>query len=472
MGRPPAWSVRGTRALRQPRQLIDLGRIEIVLQPIVSVTTGAVVAAEALARFPSQHNATVESVFSIAYAGGWGPHLEAVCLDAALQARTSLPAGAILTVNVSPDALQHPSVRHVLRGDLTGIAVEVTEKSATDSEALAEALADIRERGGRIAVDDATTGYAGLLRLTTLKPDLVKLDRGLITGARDNDVQAVVIEALVSLARRIGARTLGEGVETLEDLAMLAELDVDYAQGWAVGRPGVVVPAELPEVADACRAARRDLMLLGPSQRGLDRRGTAAVTAALAGSTAPQDVGDALAAASADLGVDVVGLSTLTADGILREITTTGGEIDPRGYAIKDYPATQAALLDATMMEAHVSDPHSDPAERALLERDGFASLLLTPVIVAGEPLGVLEFSHLTHHQWTRRDIAAARTVAAHIASVLKRMRDRDPVSAEPIQSVPVQSVPVQSVSSQPRGARVLSLTGPAAVAGPARSPR
>ena len=47
----------------------------------------------------------------------------------------------------------------------------------------------------------------------------------------------MVIEALVSLSRRIGARTLGEGVETLDDLTMLAELDVDYAQGWAIGRP-------------------------------------------------------------------------------------------------------------------------------------------------------------------------------------------------------------------------------------------
>ena len=54
------------------------------------------------------------------------------------------------------------------------------------------------------------TGYAGLLRLSTLRPDIVKLDRGLVTGARHNDVQAVVVEALVSLARRIGARTLGE----------------------------------------------------------------------------------------------------------------------------------------------------------------------------------------------------------------------------------------------------------------------
>ena len=119
---------------------------------------------------------------------------------------------------------------------------------------------DIRRRGGLIAIDDASTGYAGLLRLSTLRPDIVKLDRGLVTGARDNDVQAVVIEALVSLARRIGARTLGEGVETIDDLTMLAELDVDYAQGWAIGRPAAEFRSDLPDVVAACRQARRGLM--------------------------------------------------------------------------------------------------------------------------------------------------------------------------------------------------------------------
>ena len=202
---------------------------------------------------------------------------------------------------------------------------------------------DIRRRGGLIAIDDASTGYAGLLRLSTLRPDFVKLDRGLVTGARDNDVQAVVIEALVSLARRIGARTLGEGVETMDDLTVLAELDVDYAQGWAIGRPAPQLRTELPEIEAACRRARRNLMDVSAGFDD-DLRGTAAITAALAGSTEPADVRAALAAASAELGVDVVGLSTLTSDGVLREITAAGADVDPREYQVADYPATQAAL--------------------------------------------------------------------------------------------------------------------------------
>jgi GAF domain-containing protein len=181
----------------------------------------------------------------------------------------------------------------------------------------------------------------------------------------------------------------------------------------------------LPEVIETCRAARRELLDVSANPRG-DRRGTAAITTALAGSADAADLGAALSAASADLGVDVIGLSTLSHDGFLHEITSTGAEVDPQGYAIADYPATKAALETATMLEAHVRDPLIDPAERAILIRDGLASLLLTPVIDAGVPLGILEFSNYSHHQWTRRDIAQARTVAEHLASALRRMNESD----------------------------------------------
>jgi GAF domain-containing protein len=120
--------------------------------------------------------------------------------------------------------------------------------------------------------------------------------------------------------------------------------------------------------------------------------------------------------------VDVVGLSTLSNDGVLREITAAGADVDPHGYPVADYPATLEALRAGTMLEAQVDDPDSDPAERALLARDGFASLLVTPVIDEGTPLGILEFTNYTPHRWTRRDLMQARTVAEHLAGALRRM--------------------------------------------------
>jgi EAL domain-containing protein (putative c-di-GMP-specific phosphodiesterase class I) len=219
--------------------------IEIELQPIVSIDTGAVVAAEALARFPEWFGWPARRVFPAAHAADCGPDLEAACMRAAFERRAEMPAPVALAVNVSPDAACHPLVQHVLDTDLTGVIIEIVESQASDAVALGEAITEFRRRGALIAVDDTGSGYAGPARLRTLRPDLVKIDQSLVLGVHDNHVKLAVIEALVELARGMGARVVGEGVETPEDLRTLADLEVDYAQGWAIARPAPQLPADL-----------------------------------------------------------------------------------------------------------------------------------------------------------------------------------------------------------------------------------
>jgi EAL domain-containing protein (putative c-di-GMP-specific phosphodiesterase class I) len=400
-----------------------LGQLEVVLQPIIDIATGNIVAAEALARFPGPTGGTVEAALFDAYRTGRGPELEAACLRAGLARRAELPGDVLLSVNVSPNAAAHPAVREVLAGDLHGVMVEVTEQPAHDVDVLFDVLADLRQRGALIAVDDVSTGYAGLLRLATLKPDIVKLDRGLVTGARQSEAKIAVIESLVSLSRRIGARVLGEGVETLDDLTHLAALDVDYAQGWAVAAPAAVLPAVAPEAIVACRSARC-LVLLEASlafQVG-SVTGIGGITAALAGSVALSDVHLALSRASAGLGIDAIGLSTLVAGEFLQEVTSAGTPVDAQLYALCEFPATRAALESAVMIEAHINDPDSDLAECRVLASQDMASLLLTPVVGGGTPLGVLEFRSRTHHRWTNAEITHARNLAEHVANVLLRL--------------------------------------------------
>jgi EAL domain-containing protein (putative c-di-GMP-specific phosphodiesterase class I) len=396
--------------------------VRIVLQPIVDITTGAVVAAEALARFASV--GAVEETFAIAYAAGRGVDLEAACLRAAMAKRAEVPADVLLNVNVSPDALSHPKIGPLLQGDLSGLVIEVTEHAAGDPSALAAALAQVRRRGALIAVDDASTGYAGLLRLTALRPDIVKLDRRLVSGAGDRVDQAAVIDALVSLSRRIGATVLGEGVETLEDLTTLAELDVDYAQGWAIAAPA----ASLPRISDvairACRQARAAVMAPRLPDSGAAST-VRAITAALAGSRRPTDLQAALTAASDGMNVDEIALSTLDSNGQLSEASGTGPH-DRRSYDLADFPATQYSLATGVLTEAHVHDPSSDPAELALLIRDGLASVLIAPLGRPDDPLGVLEFRHATHRRWTKRDVDLARTLAEHVTSALLRMHEAE----------------------------------------------
>lgn len=240
------------RVLHRPRAAMpeQSGRlgptaIEIVLQPIVAVGTGAVVAAEALARFPEWFGWPARRVFPAAHAADCGAELEAACLRAAFARRAELPGSVALAVNVSPDAACHSVVQDVLDTDLTGVIIEILESPASDGAALHEAISEFRSHGALIAVDDTGSGYAGPARLRALRPDLVKIDQGLVSGVHENHVKLAVIEALVELARGIGARVVGEGVESTEDLRTLADLDVDYAQGWAIARPAPQLPASM-----------------------------------------------------------------------------------------------------------------------------------------------------------------------------------------------------------------------------------
>lgn len=239
---PSARSRHDTAPAPAPAELSDPAALEIVLQPIVAVATGALLALEALARFPTRPGQPVEQVFALAHAAEWGHRLEAACLHAALARRNELPAGVWLTVNLSPQAASQPAVRQALPADLRGVVIEITEAAAGDARALVDAIADIRARGALIAADDATTDAASLLRLATLRPDLVKIDRSLVTGARDNPAQSEAIKTLVAVSRRLRARVIGEGAQTRADLRVLAELGVHYAQGWAIASPTPHLP--------------------------------------------------------------------------------------------------------------------------------------------------------------------------------------------------------------------------------------
>jgi GAF domain-containing protein len=130
----------------------------------------------------------------------------------------------------------------------------------------------------------------------------------------------------------------------------------------------------------------------------------------------------AAAQAAAELGVDWVGVSVLDTEGILREITSSGAAIDTSAYAIADYPATAAVLRTGDPVEVHLSDPDADPAERRVLERNGYASTLIIPFAVGDQAIGVLEFGHRVHRRWTTHDIAHGRGLATHLGNALLRI--------------------------------------------------
>ena len=404
----------------------------IYLQPIVDVASGQVVAAEALARFPSLLDLTVDEVFASVRRAGRGFDLEAACVRAARSRTSALPDGVHLAINVSPDALGSPGVQTALNGDLDGLIIEVTEHPASDLPQLAEHLGELRSRGAQVAVDDVSTGYAGLLRLAGLRPHILKIDRSAVTSVSGSTERVAVIEALVSMGRRLGCALLAEGVESDEDLAALSSLDVDLVQGWAIAPPAAGLEPISPAIVAACLQARRELLWVTraePRSRAGGDVDIHHVTAALAQASRKVQLDRALVAAAETLGASLIGVSLLGADGGLREIVATGAPIDTVVYYLADYPATADALRDGLMLEVHADRANSDPAEQGVLHRYKMASLLLVPLVLDEQPIGILELNRSRPHRWTVRDISHARSLAEHVTHALLRL-DADPAVA------------------------------------------
>ena len=155
-------------------------------------------------------------------------------------------------MNISPAALRADELRDQLPADLTDVVVEITEHElVADGERLQATLDDLRSRGARVAVDDAGAGYAGLRQLMILRPDVIKLDRGLIEDVAGDEAKQALVECFVRFAARTAADVCAEGIESLEDLLVLARLGVAYGQGYAIARPGF----DWPEPAREVRAA-------------------------------------------------------------------------------------------------------------------------------------------------------------------------------------------------------------------------
>jgi EAL domain-containing protein (putative c-di-GMP-specific phosphodiesterase class I) len=219
--------------------LIETEAVDVAYQPIFDLRTDRCLGIEALARFPEPFTSP-DQTFAAAEHLGLGLELERLVISRAWDILSRLGRGQFLAVNVSPAALLELAGRANSRPDLAldRLVVEVTEHSAVEAyTALRSELAPLRQRGLRIAVDDAGAGYASLRHILELRPDIIKLDRWLIHGLADDCAKRVAVDAFVSLAGELQARVVAEGVERPEDLSAARDLGLDAVQGYLLGRP-------------------------------------------------------------------------------------------------------------------------------------------------------------------------------------------------------------------------------------------
>jgi EAL domain-containing protein (putative c-di-GMP-specific phosphodiesterase class I) len=141
-------------------------------------------------------------------------------------------------VNCSHRTAGSPELAERLDGVEHRVVLEITEHEAIeDYGALAEALAPLRERGLRVAVDDVGAGYASLRHALQLAPDMVKMDISLTRDVDRDPGRRALAAALISFADQTNMTIVAEGIETAGELTALRELGVRYGQGFYLAQP-------------------------------------------------------------------------------------------------------------------------------------------------------------------------------------------------------------------------------------------
>lgn len=224
------------------QQILSDGGPRIALQPIVDIVAGSVCGYEALSRFDSVPLRSPDQWFTAATQVGLGPDLELAAVGRAMELLPELPVGVYLAVNVSPETLLRPGLERLISVDQGHhLVLELTEHQPVEDYApVLRALAPLRERGVRLAVDDTGAGFASLRHILALQPDVIKLDLTLVRDIDLDPVRRALAAALVSFALETGVRVVAEGVETAAELATLRGLGVPYAQGYYLGVPTAV----------------------------------------------------------------------------------------------------------------------------------------------------------------------------------------------------------------------------------------
>jgi diguanylate cyclase (GGDEF)-like protein len=406
-------------------RILEERAIEPLYQPVASLTTGRLIGYEALARFPDAPDRPPSTWFAQANACGLGPDLEAAAIRAALEP-IGRPPGTHIAVNVSPSALSTDAVKHVLPDDLSEVIIELTEHEVYVGDILlADSLAQLRERGARIAIDDAGAGYAGLKQVMWVRPDIVKLDLELTRAIHSDPVRMALVESLVRFARRVGATVCAEGIENHDDIEALSNLDVPWGQGYAIGRPAPPWSQVSPPAAETCRTALAKALISTPGGdtptiSAGDRR-LEHLSARLANARDRADLNSALDLIAGELHADKVSLSQYHSDmGVVETLAESGEQPDEEFFSVDEYPTTDRVLERQESAQVMVGDPRADRHEVELMFSLGYRSLLMVPVVQRGESLGIVEAMCHEERPWTRTEMNRARIVANQLASVIQ----------------------------------------------------
>jgi EAL domain-containing protein (putative c-di-GMP-specific phosphodiesterase class I) len=253
------------------RRALELGQLQLHYQPQISLENNRVIGVEALLRWthpelgvisPSEFIPISEDSGLILTVGEW------VLRTAIAQLKTWQGSGSdiftplVMAVNISavqflrgglPDLVSDILAEYDLQPDC--LELELTEGVALGNpdEAI-KRMEELHARGVRLSIDDFGTGYSSLSYLKRFNAYKLKIDQSFVRDISSDPDDKAIVEAIISMARSLGMKTIAEGVETAEQMAYLYDRDCDEAQGYFIAKP-------MP--ADAFEDFVRNFKLLG-----------------------------------------------------------------------------------------------------------------------------------------------------------------------------------------------------------------
>jgi EAL domain-containing protein (putative c-di-GMP-specific phosphodiesterase class I) len=239
-------------------QMLDCRGVVTLYQPIMDLNTLEVLGHEVFSRGPAGGPfEDAEHLFALAERTGRLVELERLCRQQALgSVSRHLKPGTKLFLNTSARALADPEVagvdfvRHVENQGLrhADVVLEITERTAVEErEPYRQMLRHLKREGFGIAIDDMGAGYSSLQALVDVEPDYLKFDISLVRQIDRNLIKRSLLETLVDLSAKIGARVIAEGIELEPELRTLREMGVPLGQGRYLAPP-VMLPVEGPRV--------------------------------------------------------------------------------------------------------------------------------------------------------------------------------------------------------------------------------
>ncbi|MCP5367427.1 MAG: EAL domain-containing protein [Hyphomicrobiales bacterium] len=272
----PALRADGARRLAMRARLRDaIANDELTLryQPLIDAAAGTLIGAEVLLRWENPEFGTVGQDQFIPLAEETGlivPIGEWVLRTACQRARSWYDrAGRSfrLSVNVSPRQIRNGEILSAVRDALmlsglpaAALELEITEglivEHASDTRDILERL---HEMGCRLTVDDFGTGYSSLSYLQRYPFDALKIDQSFVRNLPDKPSDVALVTAILAMAKGLGLKSTGEGVETRRQMNFLRAHGCDVVQGYLFGRP---------LTAEAFQARLESGNLAGPPDAG------------------------------------------------------------------------------------------------------------------------------------------------------------------------------------------------------------